>query len=308
MRDFFKNYDYLLRLKYLVYLLGILTILSFLARYSILLELLNSFRVHYFILLLLFSIPFFLKKKWVYAISFLLLSLVNLSQFIHLYFTANQSTAEDPEKIFILNVLTANKDHQAVLDLITKENPDHITLTEVNSRWSDQIENALSKSYPYVATKPRSDNFGIMFLSKKKFEFEIIDAHGIPVIKSIFPAKTILSIHPLPPINASYFEQRNKLLANIKNWIDEDENNIVCGDFNTVPWSPYFKDMAEENKLRSCNNGFGVQTTWPTNLPFLRIPIDHCMISENGFVQSFKRLSSVGSDHFPILVEFSFKE
>ena len=308
MKDFFKNYDYLLRLKYIAYLLGVFTLLSFLAHYSRLLELLNSFRVHYFILLLFISIPFFLKKKWPYAFSILLLSLLNLSQFIHLYFPAKQSTSDSSEKIFILNVFTANKDHKAVLDLIIKEDPDHITLTEVNSRWADQIENALSKSYPYVVVKSRSDNFGIMFLSKQQFDHEIIDANGIPVIKSIFPSKTILSIHPLPPINTMYFEQRNILLTNIKNWIDQDKNNIVCGDFNTVPWSPYFKDMAKENELRNCNKGYGVQPTWPTNLPFLRIPIDHCLISQKGSVKSFKRPPSVGSDHFPILVEFSFKE
>ena len=221
MRDFFKNYDYLLRLKYLAYLLAAFSVLSFLARYSRLLELLNSFRVHYFILLLLISISFFLKKKWPYAISFLLLSLLNLSQFIHLYFPAEKSTGVDSEKIFILNVFTANKDHQAVLDLIIKENPDHITLTEVNSLWAEQIENSLSRSYPYMAMKPRSDNFGIMFLSKQKFDHEIIDANGIPVIKSIFPSKTILSIHPLPPLNPMYFKERNTLLANIKNWIEK---------------------------------------------------------------------------------------
>ncbi|MCM8541456.1 MAG: endonuclease/exonuclease/phosphatase family protein [Lentisphaeraceae bacterium] len=306
MKEFFKNYDLLLRLKYIAYLLSILTLMSFLARYWLYFELMNCFRVYYFYCLLLLSMPFFIKKKWALASSFLIFSLLNASQFLSAYISPAQKEISRTEKAFVLNVFTANKNHQAVLDLIKAEDPEHIVLTEVNERWFTEIHNALVKDYPYILEHPRSDNFGIMFLSKKKFVGEKIFANGLPVIKAKFSTFTLLAVHPLPPINKKYFTERNNFLGNIKNWIKDEKNILICGDFNTVPWSPFFKDVLNESKLRNCSKGYGINTSWPTNIPFLRIPIDHCLISESGSVKNFFRGPIVGSDHFPIITEFGF--
>lgn len=308
MKEFIKSYDLLLRIKYIAYLISAFSLLSFLARYWLYFELINSFRVYYFYILLLFSIPFFIKKKWRLASIFLLCSFLNGSQFINLYITPNQSNVSSTEKTFVLNVFTANKNHQSVLDIIKAEDPDHIVLTEINQRWFTEIHRALVKQYPYILAHPRPDNFGIMFLSKQEFDGEKIFANGIPVIKAKFLKFTLLAVHPLPPINQHYFTDRNKFLSNIKTWLSGSENVLICGDFNTVPWSPFFKDLLEENKLKNCSEGFGINTSWPTNIPFLRIPIDHCLISKNGSIRQFNRGPSVGSDHFPISVEYGFAE
>ena len=306
MKEFIKNYDLLLRIKYIAYLISAFSLLSFLAHYWLYFELINSFRVYYFYILLLFSIPFFVKRKWLLASIFLLCSFLNASQFIHLYVSPKQNNISSTEKAFVLNVFTANKDHQSVLGIIKAEDPDHIVLTEINQRWFTEIYKALIKDYPYIIEQPRRDNFGIMFLSKKEFKGEKIFEHGLPLIKATFPNFTLLAVHPLPPISKSNFNERNKYLANIKAWVHKEKNLLICGDFNTVPWSPFFKDMMLDNQLTNCSQGYGINTSWPTNIPFLRIPIDHCLISKNGSVNDFKRGASVGSDHFPIIVEYGF--
>ncbi len=306
MREFLKNYNYLLRFKYIGGLIVFLSLVSCLASVHRYFEMINSFVVYYFYLLLFISIPFFIKKKWFLAILFTSFALLNLSKFVHLYFSPEQNKSARTDKIFVLNVFTANESHEQVINLIKKENPDHITLTEVNERWSFEVKKNLLKDYPHILSIPRRDNFGILFMSKKNFDKEQIYVDGIPVIKAVFKDFTIISVHPLPPISKNYFLRRNEFLAQIKNWTAGTKNLIVCGDFNAVPWSPFFKSMMKESKLKSCSRGFGINTSWPTNIPFLRIPIDHCLISLDGYVKSFKRGPSVGSDHFPLITEFGF--
>lgn len=308
MNEFFKNYDISLRLQYIAYLLVAFTILSFGARYWIYFELINSFIVYYFYILLLLSIYFFVKKSWIHASVFLCCAILNASQFIELYISPSQGEVSKTDKAFVLNVFTANKDHQAVIKLIKEENPKHVILTEINQRWFRELHKALAQEYPYIIEQPRMDNFGIMLLSKESFIGEKIFANGLPVIKATFPTFTLLAVHPLPPVNKANFKERNDFLKKISTWLKNEENIFLCGDFNTVPWSPFFKTMQQENKLRNCSRGYGINTSWPTNIPFLRIPIDHCLISTRGSVKTFKRGPSVGSDHFPIIVEFGFTE
>jgi endonuclease/exonuclease/phosphatase family metal-dependent hydrolase len=55
--------------------------------------------------------------------------------------------------------------------------------------------------------------------------------------------------------------------------------------------------------------GFGVKTSWPVPVPsFLRIPIDHCLLSDDFHVTSVEVGSSIGSDHLPLVVTASLKE
>jgi len=308
MREFLKNFDYLKRLKFIGGFLIALTVLTYLANIHRYFEMINSFAVYYFYLLLLLAIPFFIKKQWIWGTAFLLFSFLNLSKFAYLYFSPDQASVSNTEKLLILNLFTANKEHQKVIKLIKEEQADHICLVEVNDRWEFEIRKSLNKEYPHVIAKPRSDNFGILFMSKKPFKGEIIYVDGIPVIKAIYPEKTIVSVHPLPPISKNYFQKRNEFLAEIKNWNLSDKNLIVCGDFNAVPWSPFFKKMLKENNLKLASQGFGINTSWPTNIPFLRIPIDHCLVSQNGSIKSYKIGPNVGSDHFPIVAEFGFTQ
>ena len=306
MRGFLKNFDILLRLKVIGGILTALTLLGFLARFHVLMEMIVCFRVSYFYLLLFCSVPFFFKKEWLWASAFLAASLINFFQFGHLYFEAEKSDTAATDRILIFNVYSANKNYQALIDYINKTDPDHIVLVEVNSRWASAINDGLREKYPHSVVVPRIDNFGILLRSKKPFESEIIDLYGVPVISAQFDKFKILAVHPLPPRNGIYFEDRNKQLKMISDLIQPDKNTMICGDLNTVPWSPFFKDFVSQNNLKMSSKGQGVCTTWPTNIPFLRIPIDHSLLTTEGNVQIYQRGPDLGSDHFPLLIDFSF--
>ncbi len=57
--------------------------------------------------------------------------------------------------------------------------------------------------------------------------------------------------------------------------------------------------------LATTVSGFGLKPTWPTSLPLLMIPLDHCLLSPGLRVTSFEVGPRVGSDHLPVLVEIA---
>jgi endonuclease/exonuclease/phosphatase family metal-dependent hydrolase len=78
---------------------------------------------------------------------------------------------------------------------------------------------------------------------------------------------------------------------------------IVMGDLNMSMWSPYYRKFIDRAKLRNTRQGFGIQPSWPTNLPLLQIPIDHCSITSKLKVSNNRIGKDIGSDHYPLIVD-----
>jgi endonuclease/exonuclease/phosphatase (EEP) superfamily protein YafD len=53
--------------------------------------------------------------------------------------------------------------------------------------------------------------------------------------------------------------------------------------------------------------GFGHQPSWPTGQFFLRIPLDHVLHAPEIMIHNRMVLQDVGSDHFPVIIDFSLK-
>ena len=87
---------------------------------------------------------------------------------------------------------------------------------------------------------------------------------------------------------------------------DEDaqtEPVFVIGDLNCSPWSVRFRDLLRDGRLRDSSVGMGWQPTWPANLWWFGIPIDHCLYGAGLHVHRREVAAHVGSDHRPLLVE-----
>jgi endonuclease/exonuclease/phosphatase (EEP) superfamily protein YafD len=80
---------------------------------------------------------------------------------------------------------------------------------------------------------------------------------------------------------------------------------VLLGDLNTTSWSPHFRDLINTAGLKDSRAGFGIQPTWPAGTPPLWIPLDHCLVSPEIKVHDRRVGPNVGSDHFPVIVEFS---
>ncbi|MEE8238524.1 MAG: endonuclease/exonuclease/phosphatase family protein, partial [Nitrososphaerales archaeon] len=86
---------------------------------------------------------------------------------------------------------------------------------------------------------------------------------------------------------------------------DQEDPILLLGDLNITPWSPIFKDFLRSTGLRDSREGFGLQPSWPTWFPPAWIPIDHVLVSSNVTVYDRKIERDIGSDHYPVIVDFS---
>jgi endonuclease/exonuclease/phosphatase (EEP) superfamily protein YafD len=110
----------------------------------------------------------------------------------------------------------------------------------------------------------------------------------------------------LPPINQETFEHRNNQLFEVVSVMGQlSTPKILIGDFNISMWSPIYSNLTKGSGLINARQAFGILPTWPTFLPFMMIPIDHCLVSSDIQVVGIKTGSPVGSDHLPLIVEIA---
>ena len=295
----------------LLFLVGLfvcfLTSIAFLASFHAIFEMACSFRAHYFYFLLLLSLPFFKTKRLKTGITFCLFAFLNFSQYINLYSNPNNLYPSVVETLFVYNLHSANKDYQKTIDFIKKSHFDHISLIEVTPEWEQAIIRGLSEEFPHIVSQAQRNNFGIMFLSKHKFTGTVHTHEDIPYLQADFGDDfSLFTIHPMPPLNQHMFQLRQGLLDQLaENVTVANPNRLVCGDFNTVPWSPNFKSFEKKTNLTNAAKSFGVQPTWPSSPWFLRIPIDHCLVSQNIIIDNFEVGPDLGSDHLPLIIRIS---
>jgi endonuclease/exonuclease/phosphatase (EEP) superfamily protein YafD len=84
-----------------------------------------------------------------------------------------------------------------------------------------------------------------------------------------------------------------------------DEDLVLMGDFNSVPWSTTHQAFRAATGLH--NDGPMVET-WPAWGPFwMRLPIDHIFVRGALERRDFRRGPFVGSDHLPVEAEIVLK-
>lgn len=307
------------RLFLLILFLLICSIISYIPTYNYIIDIISQFKIQYLYLgtsTLIYYIFAYSKTPRTLFKIFIICSLtivgLNLYDICKNYSPLEDLLSKNNEQIKIghFNVLTKNDNYHKILEQVETEKPDIILLEEVNETWLKNIEK-IRNQYPYFLEHPREDNFGIALYSKKPLKNIVKEAWTdweIPVIKADLNDNTRLYyIHTLPPIK-SYIQYRNNMLQNISKIINENQQNlIIAGDLNTAKYSYVYKNYIAKTEIKSAQKGFGLKGTWPTSFPpFLRIEIDHILVSEKLFVSSFKTGKSTGSDHLPVFAIIKF--
>lgn len=212
-------------------------------------------------------------------------------------------------------------DHRAMTEWITKENPDIFVIQETGETHSKAIE-SLRELYPYQIHEPRKNAFGLILASKHKiiqsvthknirYALDNLYVHALIQI-SDGQRISIYTSHPPPPTSALLQTQRNQDISVVVDAIQEDStaNIIFMGDWNITPYSPHFQTILQETGLKNQHNSFYSPPTWPSvfPLPILQIPIDHILHKGDLHLTSKRKGPHLGSDHFPVIAEFSLPE
>lgn len=215
-----------------------------------------------------------------------------------------------PLRVMTVNVLTVNRRTGDLAKLIAEAHPDIVALQELDDAWVHALED-MAEAYPHQKVDPRSDNFGIGIISRVPLEsVELVDLFGVNAIRADVQVGTervtILNVHTLPPASPSYAAIRNRQLERVAAMVKNmDGPAIVLGDLNTTMWSPNFRDFLAQTTLRDARKGFGVESTWPVGRLPIMIPIDHCLYRPPLRVDDFQRGERFGSDHLPLVVDFT---
>jgi endonuclease/exonuclease/phosphatase (EEP) superfamily protein YafD len=288
---------------------------GFLGRAGWILDLFSHFRLQY-LLYLSFLVPLLLLLRQPNpAAMALLFALLNLILILPLYaplptpVRAGASTSRC--RLLLANVLQPNQQYERLGRLITAEEPDIIVLVEINPDWIAALTPAL-EPYPHRLLASRSDHYGLGIFSKLPIlEGQTLQLDGLPIptlaarLALDGGSFTLLAAHPPPPKGAELSRQRNVQFQALAGFLAARSGPAaLAGDLNTSSWSPHFQNLIRQSGLDDSRRGFGLQPSWPTGLPLLLTPIDHILVSPEFKILKRRTGPEIGSDHFPVLLDF----
>lgn len=274
-----------------------------------------SFRHQYLFLqlILICLIPALkVKKQFLYVL--LPFTLINLVPFLSFYIPADNSGEGKTIKILSANVQTTNEKYNLLVSLIKNTDPSVIVLSETDEKWIDNLR-FLEKDY-YSIKHPGKYLHGMALYSKYPFTSEEIKYYSyyenlsVPMIFATINVKgkdlKIITIHPIAPKDKSCIIARNRHLLEAAEMIKKEKssNIVLAGDLNITPWSYKFSEFLKISGLKDSSKGFGFQSIWPAGNPLLLTPVDHFLISKNLTVIHRYTGPDIGSDHYPVFVEF----
>ncbi len=292
-----------------IMLLLLFTMLGKFGEWHWLLDLFSHFAIQYFFLnffLLTISLLVY-RKNYANLTALVPTHIINCLSLLPFYQSKgiSRSISSREFKFTSININSQNTNWEKFADYVRKYDPDVIILTELTPSFGVHLV-SLKNDYPYGKAVMDNGNFGIGIISKIPLEQTKIHRQSnsqIPYISAKIQffnsILNIVAIHPFPPIGAEGTQLRNEYFDDVSKFIQKTQTpSILCGDFNATPWSHPFKKLLSETKLR-LPQGSGLVPSWPSSLPFLRIPIDHCLATENLRVGNYSRGPNIGSDHFP---------
>ena len=310
---------------------ALLTTAAYFSNHYAVLAQLSPFRVQYAALLAAHALFCLVLGRRRWSALFVAFALLNAGAVLHATrsFPAPAGPPSDPGrsaaplKILYANVLTSNTDPAPLLALIATEKPDLVALLEINARWKARLLAALAADFPHHSVHPREDNFGLAIFSRAipgggRVEF-FADVETPSIDLTWFhPDADIRMVltHPLPPGDERSNFLRNQHLEDLAKWRRfvaglapsgaPPQPVLILGDLNATPWCPPVRRLLSETGLRPAAGDAGLLApTWPVPIPFLRIPLDHALISPELACVSYRVGPDIGSDHFPLLLEVS---
>lgn len=281
----------------------------------------SHFRIHAAVLLVALA-PFLLVLRfWPEAIFAALLGLMAMLQTTGLPIAApgafpgvadgNMAHSGATYRLLHLNLRYDNAVPNEVLSLIGRIRPDVVTLNEVSAMWVEKLA-LLEAAYPYrLICPPPAPTGGVAILSKRPFAADF-EPHcgdrgsfghaGLDLGGTTVEVATLHLDWPWPFGQRAQLRRIEPLLAEM------GDIAIIAGDFNATPWSQTARLVAAASGARLLR---GIGPTWldrrmPATLrPWIGLPIDNVLVKGGLPPLSYTTLDNVGSDHLPVLVEFT---
>lgn len=221
--------------------------------------------------------------------------------------------AEPDQPVYRLlqaNLRFDNRTPEAFLSLVGRTKPDVITLNEVSELWRGKLQ-VLLAAYPHSKfCTPARGARAVAILSRRPFAEggeTVCDrrgafGHGV----FDFGGRTveIAALHlgwPWPFGQDRQLDQLKPALGAI------GRTALLAGDMNATPWSMTVAEVAQAGgfELMPSPGATWLNRRLPMSLVGLGLPIDQVFAKGDVRVHAITRAGPFGSDHLPLIVDFS---
>ncbi len=215
------------------------------------------------------------------------------------------------------NLRFDNKTPEEFLRLLGETRPDVATVEEIPQMWAQRLK-SIAAMYPHQLICPGRDRIGgVAIISRRPFATDGLsycDGDGAVAVQTVdFGGQlvTIATMHlewPWPKMQPQQLVWLKPVFNKIKTSADRV---LIGGDMNATPWSAALARIAGETGTRTLPQFRG---TWLFNgLPkslavWFGLPIDNILSNSGVALHSAATQREIGSDHRPILVEFSLPQ
>jgi endonuclease/exonuclease/phosphatase (EEP) superfamily protein YafD len=208
--------------------------------------------------------------------------------------------------VVAVNVAAHNFLFGGLRQTLRRERPDLVVVSEYTPRWAGRFRE-LAALYPFRFEHAAEGAGGIAVLSRHPLrDARLVDLGGRMAIDAVAAIGDeelrVVGVHLTTPVSAAGSRLRAAQLERLAELLRESPGRtVVLGDFNLSVYSPVYRAWLEATGFTDSLRGRGPDISWPTWLPLLGIPIDHCLVSGDLNVIEHRRLTDFGSDHYPVL-------
>lgn len=256
------------------------------------------------------------RKRWLLSAFGGILFLVHAVPVASLWLPPDHAPAPAPQAaeltIVSANLYANNRRKPEAVAKLMELSPDILVLMELGNEWQSALKPVLEK-YPHTL----GTGGATWLLSRHPLRMAVrtdMKAPGSARYDVLLEATVlapgsairVVAIHPPPPRGSARIAQHRSQASDYALALQRDKevpHRILIGDFNTSPFSAVFRHIVQTTGLKDASKGRGYHPTWGPRLPrepmlpWLGIPIDHALVSDQILVVERRVDKMPGSDH-----------
>lgn len=227
-------------------------------------------------------------------------------------------------RLMTFNVFGRNEEPESIVENIASVDPDFVALQEYSPDVRSVVHPLLSEVYPHFQYCAGGQRAFVGLYSRLPFEPLDEDTCSSSIISPDRTARIIVRVETPSGPDFSLATTHNDWPAPVTRQAEQfatlrdalstvEPPLILVGDFNSTPWSYTLKTFVSQSGLTRHTHNMPTfpmlwyyLRDWRPTLPFL--PIDHVMTRGEIGIHSLTTGEPSGSDHLPIIVEFSVGE
>jgi len=282
-------------------------------------ELFTHFYVQYSVILGMTALYQIIRRRFWIGLSLLILPVMILAPLFSTDQQPGQTRVGQHLKVAFINTKSNLNSAVKLVTLSKKRGNDVVFMAGVTRKTRRRLEEFQS-TYPHQRFKIMHNTFGVGLVSTlpvERFDYVHRVVPDIPISGKIPWVSVRLSagegsitawvLHPPRPTQPNLFRMRNRMLGVLSSTkFQRHYPDIVIGDFNTTPASPYFRAVLESSHWASPAVRNPFYFTWPSWFPPGWIAIDHVLVGPAASVEQFGVGPHFGSPHYSIHAKISY--